>query len=51
MNTTRGDQTDDVVDINNVKLVIISDKGFMVVPPFNTTMKKLEKTDDAHAKR
>ena len=57
MNTTRVDQTDDVVDINNVKLVIISDKGFMVVPPFNTTkgdtttMKKLEKTDDAHAKR
>ena len=37
MNTTRGDQTDDVIDMNNVKLVIISDKGFMVVPPFNTT--------------
>ena len=36
MNTTRGDQTDDVVDMNNVKLVIISDKGFMV-PLFNTT--------------
>ena len=50
--TTRGDQTDNVVYMNNVKLVIISDKGFMV-PPFNTTrgdttttMKKLEKTDD-----
>ena len=56
MNTTRGDQTDDVIDMNNVKLVIIKDKGFMV-PPFNTTkgdtetMKKLEKTDDVHAKR
>ena len=51
MNTTRGDQTDDVVDMNNVKLVIISDKGFMV-PLFNTTtMKKLEKSDDVHAKR
>ena len=37
MNTTRGDQTDDVVDMNNVKLVSISDKGFMIVPPFNTT--------------
>ena len=41
--------------MNNVKLVIISDKGFMVTP-FNTTkgdttMKKLEKTDDVHAKR
>ena len=35
MNTTRGDQTDDVVDMKNVKLVIIADKGFMV-PPFNT---------------
>ena len=57
MNTTRGDQTDDVVNINNAKLVIKSDKGFMV-PPFNTTkegdtktMKKFEKTDDVHAKR
>ena len=50
MNTTRGDQTNDVVDMNNVKLVIMSDKGFMV-PLFNTTMKKLEKTDDVHAKR
>ena len=59
MNTTRGDQTDDVVDMNNVKLVIISDKGFMI-PLFNTTkgdttkgdttIKKLEKTDDVHAK-
>ena len=51
--------------MNNVKLVIISDKGFMV-PPFSTikgdttkrdttkgdtTTKKLEKTDDVHAKR
>ena len=35
MNTTRGDQADDVVDMNQVKLVIIGDKGFMV-PPFNT---------------
>ena len=58
MNTTRGDQTDNVVDMNNVKLVIISDKGFKV-PPFNTrkrvdtttTMKTLEKADDVHAKR
>ena len=36
MNTTRGDQTDDVADMNYVKLVIISDKGF-ILPPFNTT--------------
>ena len=55
MNTTRGDQTDDLVDMNNVKLVIISDKNFMV-PLFNTikgdttTLKRLEKTDDVHAK-
>ena len=55
MNTTRGYQTDDVVNINNVKLVIIGDKGF-IVPSFNTTkgdttMKKLEKTDDVDEKR
>ena len=36
MNTTRGDQTDDVVNMNNVKLVIIGDEGFMA-PLFNTT--------------
>ena len=36
INTTRGDQTDKVVNLNQVKLVIIGDKGFMV-PPFNTT--------------
>ena len=36
MNTTRGDQTNDVVDMNNVKLVIIGDKGFMI-PLFSTT--------------
>ena len=42
MNTTRGDQTDDVVDMNNnVKLVIISDKGFMV-PPFTTQQKETQ---------
>ena len=55
MNTTRGDQTDDVVSINNVKLIIIGDKGFMA-PLFNTTkgyttMKKLEKTHDVDEKR
>ena len=36
MNTTRRDQTDDVVNMNNVKLVIIGDEGFMA-PLFNTT--------------
>ena len=55
MNTTRGDKTDDVVDINNVKLVIVGDKGFMALP-FNTTkgdttMKKLDKTDDVDEKQ
>ena len=54
MKTTRGDETDDVVNMNNVKLVIVDDKGFMVLP-FNTTkgdttMKKLEKTDDVDEK-
>ena len=60
MNTTRGDQTNDVVNMNNVKLVIIGDKGF-IAPLFNTTkgdptkgdttMKKLEKTHDVDEKR
>ena len=39
MNTTRGDRTDDVVNMNNVKLVIIGDKGCMAAPLFNTTPK------------
>ena len=61
MNSTRGDQTD-VVNMNNVKLVIIDNEGFMA-PLFNTTkgnptrghptkgdatMKKLEKTHDVN---
>ena len=55
MNTTRGDQTDDVVNTNNVKLVIIGDEGFMA-PLFNTTkgdttIKKLEKTHDVNENR
>ena len=29
INTTRGDQTDDVVNMNNMKLVIMGDKDFM----------------------
>ena len=37
MNTTRGDQTDNVVDMNNVKLVIIGDNSFLLVLPLNTT--------------
>ena len=64
MNTTRGDQTDDVINMNNIKLVIIGDEGFMA-PLFNTTkgdttkgnttkgdttMKKLEKTHDVNEK-
>ena len=59
--TTREDETNDVVNMNNnVKLVIVDDKGFMALP-FNTTegditkgdttMKKLEKTDDVDGKR
>ena len=44
MNTTRGDQTDNVVNMmNNVKLVItlviIGDEGFMA-PLFNTTKRR-----------
>ena len=55
MNTTRGDQTDDVGNMNNVKLVITDDEGSME-PLFNTkkgdtTMKKLEKTHDLNEKR
>ena len=54
MKTTRGDETNDVVNMNNVKSVIVGDKGFMALP-FNTTkgdtiMKKLEKTDDVWMK-
>ena len=53
--TTRGNETNDVVNMNNVKLVIVDDKGFMALP-FNTTkgdttMKKLEKTEDLDEQR
>ena len=42
MKTTRGDQTDNVVDMNNVKLVITGENGFhnyavFVKIIFNTT--------------